>query len=36
MDGHTVAMRAGTQLLGTRQVDYSLEAGVRYLFRLGR
>ena len=29
-------MRAGTQLLGTRQVDYSLEAGVRYLFRLGR
>ena len=29
-------MRAGTQLLGTRQVDHSLEAGVRYLFRLGR
>jgi hypothetical protein len=28
-------MRTGTQLLGTRQVDYSLEAGVRYLFRLG-
>jgi hypothetical protein len=29
-------MRAGTQLLGTRQVDHSLEAGVRYLFRLAR
>ncbi len=27
-------MRSGTQLLGTRQVDYSLEVGVRYLFRL--
>ena len=29
-------MRSGTQLLGTRQVDYTLEAGVRYLFRLGK
>jgi hypothetical protein len=29
-------MRAGTQLLGTRQVDYTLEVGVRYLFRLGK
>jgi hypothetical protein len=28
-------MRGGTQLLGTRQVDYTLEVGVRYLFRLG-
>ena len=27
-------MRAGTQLLGTRQLDYSMEVGVRYLFRL--
>jgi len=27
-------MRAGTQLLGTRQIDYSMEVGVRYLFRL--
>jgi hypothetical protein len=27
-------MRAGTQLLGTRQVDYTLEVGIRYLFRL--
>jgi hypothetical protein len=27
-------MRSGTQLLGTRQVDYTLEVGVRYLFRL--
>jgi hypothetical protein len=26
--------RAGTQLLGQRQVDYSLSGGVRYLFRL--
>jgi hypothetical protein len=26
--------RAGTQLLGERQLDYSLEIGVRYLFRL--
>ena len=29
-------MRAGTQLLGARQVDYTLEVGVRYLFRLGK
>jgi hypothetical protein len=29
-------MRAGTQLLGTRQVDYTVEVGLRYLFRLGR
>jgi hypothetical protein len=29
-------MRAGTQLLGTRQVDYTIEVGLRYLFRLGR
>jgi hypothetical protein len=27
-------MRTGTQLLGTRQVDYTLEVGIRYLFRL--
>jgi hypothetical protein len=27
-------IRTGTQLLGTRQLDYSLAAGVRYLFRL--
>ncbi|HXU01956.1 MAG TPA: hypothetical protein VN903_13380, partial [Polyangia bacterium] len=27
-------MRAGTQLLGTRQVDYTMEVGMRYLFRL--
>jgi hypothetical protein len=27
-------MRAGTQLLGTRVIDYSMEVGVRYLFRL--
>jgi hypothetical protein len=27
-------MRAGTQLLGTRQLDYTMEVGVRYLFRL--
>jgi len=27
-------MRTGTQLLGTRQVDYTLEVGLRYLFRL--
>ncbi len=26
--------RAGTQLLGERELDYSLEVGVRYLFRL--
>jgi hypothetical protein len=29
-------MRGGTQLLGTRDIDYSFEVGVRYLFRLGR
>jgi hypothetical protein len=29
-------MRAGTQLLGTRDVDYTLEVGIRYLFRLGK
>jgi hypothetical protein len=28
-------MRVGTQLLGTRRLDYSTEVGVRYLFRLG-
>jgi hypothetical protein len=28
--------RAGTQFLGPHQLDYSLEIGVRYLFRLGR
>jgi hypothetical protein len=28
--------RAGTQFLGPRQLDYSLEVGVRYLFHLGR
>jgi hypothetical protein len=27
-------LRAGTQLAGPRQVDYSLEVGARYLFRL--
>jgi hypothetical protein len=27
-------MRSSTQLLGTRQLDYSVEVGVRYLFRL--
>jgi hypothetical protein len=27
-------MRGGTQLVGTRQLDYSMEVGVRYLFRL--
>jgi hypothetical protein len=27
-------MRAGTQLAGQRQLDYSIEVGVRYLFRL--
>ena len=27
-------MRTSTQLLGTRQLDYSIEVGVRYLFRL--
>lgn len=29
-------IRAGTQLLGTRQVDYTLEVGIRYLFRLAK
>jgi hypothetical protein len=29
-------MRGGTQLAGTREVDYSLEVGIRYLFRLGK
>ena len=29
-------IRSGTQLLGSRQLDYSLAAGVRYLFRLER
>jgi hypothetical protein len=28
-------MRAGTQMLGPRQLDYNVEVGVRYLFRLG-
>jgi hypothetical protein len=28
-------MRSGTQLAGRRQLDYSLEVGARYLFRLG-
>jgi hypothetical protein len=28
-------VRTGTQLTGPRQVDYSLEVGARYLFRLG-
>jgi hypothetical protein len=28
-------VRSGTQLAGQRQLDYSLEAGLRYLFRLG-
>jgi len=27
-------VRAGTQLLGQRQIDYSLTGGIRYLFRL--
>jgi hypothetical protein len=27
-------MRAGTQLAGQRQLDYSVTGGVRYLFRL--
>ena len=27
-------MRSSTQLLGTRQLDYTIEVGVRYLFRL--
>ena len=25
-----------TQLVGTRQVDYSVEVGLRYLFRLSK
>jgi hypothetical protein len=29
-------VRSGTQLVGQRQLDYSLAAGVRYLFRLGK
>lgn len=29
-------MRLGTQLLGTRLVDYTTEVGIRYLFRLGK
>jgi hypothetical protein len=29
-------VRAGTHLLGPRNVDYTVEAGVRYLFRLER
>jgi hypothetical protein len=29
-------VRSGTQLLGERELDYSLEAGFRYLFRLER
>jgi hypothetical protein len=28
-------IRGGTQAVGPRQLDYTLEAGVRYLFRLG-
>ena len=28
--------RAGTQFLGPQQIDYSVEIGVRYLFRLGK
>jgi hypothetical protein len=28
-------VRAGTQLLGSRELDFSLQAGIRYLFRLG-
>jgi hypothetical protein len=28
-------MRTGTQLAGKRQLDYSVEVGARYLFRLG-
>jgi len=27
-------MRTGTQLLGARRIDYTLEVGIRYLFRL--
>jgi hypothetical protein len=29
-------LRTGTQLAGPRQIDYSLAAGIRYLFRLER
>jgi hypothetical protein len=29
-------VRTSTQLLGTRQLDYSLEVGIRYLFRLDK
>jgi hypothetical protein len=29
-------MRTGTQLVGTRQLDYSMEVGVRYLFLLSK
>jgi hypothetical protein len=29
-------IRAGTQLAGMRQVDYSIEVGIRYLFRLDK
>jgi hypothetical protein len=29
-------MRAGTQLVGPRLLDYDVQAGVRYLFRLGK
>jgi hypothetical protein len=29
-------MRGGTQVLGPRAIDYSLEVGIRYLFRLAR
>ena len=32
--GWACSCAAGTQLLGTRQVDYTLEVGIRYLFRL--
>lgn len=28
-------VRSGTQAIGQRQLDYTVEAGVRYLFRLG-
>jgi len=28
-------VRGGTQVVGPRQLDYTIEAGVRYLFRLG-
>jgi hypothetical protein len=29
-------MRLGTQLAGTRDIDYTVEVGIRYLFRLGK